>query len=179
MTARPPLPAGPASIDITIDDARWRDADELCGHIREAAAATLAFLAERGLPTGEVSVLLTDDRHIERLNRDFRGIDNPTNVLSFAQDDQPMPPGETAPHLLGDIVLAYDTIRGEATAAERPFLNHVSHLVVHGLLHLQGFDHQDETEALEMEQMERHILATLGVPDPYSAEVPKPTNLSR
>ena len=115
---------------------------------------------------GEVSVLFTDDGRMAALNRDYRGQDKSTNVLSF--------PGggdrETTPVLLGDIVLAYETIEMEAGASCITLADHTSHLLVHGFLHLIGYDHQTDTEAAEMEALETSILAGLGIADPYAAD---------
>ncbi|HZW46105.1 MAG TPA: rRNA maturation RNase YbeY, partial [Microvirga sp.] len=93
------------------------------------------------------------------LNRDYRGVDKPTNVLSFPQASGP---------LLGDIVLAYETVRDEAALAGKPFRAHMGHLIVHGFLHLLGFDHEAEGEAEEMEALERAALGRIGIADPYA-----------
>ena len=115
----------------------------------------------------EVSVVLADDPFIRRLNRDHRGKDTPTNVLSFPLEGE----GAAAdkPVLLGDVVLAYRTIRREAKADGKPIARHAAHLLVHGTLHLLGFDHEREKAAREMEGHEVRILKRLGVSDPYRA----------
>ncbi len=111
----------------------------------------------------EASIALADDTFIQELNRDYRHQDKPTNVLSFPADDaEPVMPGEV-PNL-GDIVIAFETTKKEAP---ENLANHLSHLVVHGCLHLLGYDHEDEDEAHEMEQLEIKILAGLGIEDPY------------
>ena len=128
----------------------------------------------RALPaaSGEVSVVLTDDAAIRALNRHWRQIDKPTNVLSFpATRRGPMPNG--MPRLLGDIVIAYETIAREAAAEHKPLLHHLAHLAVHGFLHLVGYDHDSDEAADEMERLEAKILARLDVPDPYVAR-PRP-----
>lgn len=119
----------------------------------------------------EVSVLFTDDAELQRLNRDYRGKDRPTNILSFPILDtnglaalRARPEGA---HLLGDLALALETIAGEAARQHKPFAHHVTHLLVHGTLHLLGHDHADEAGAAAMEALERAILAGLGIPDPY------------
>ncbi|KIZ39760.1 rRNA maturation RNase YbeY, partial [Rhodopseudomonas palustris] len=103
------------------------------------------------------------------LNANWRGIDKPTNVLSFPALQ---PPGgiepDDAPRMLGDIAIAYETVRREADDEGKPFVNHLSHLAVHGFLHLVGYDHESEAEAEAMEDVERQILAGLGIPDPYA-----------
>lgn len=113
-----------------------------------------------------VGIVLTDDTEQRELNRRWRGQDAPTNVLSFATADAAPPPG--APVLLGDVVLAFETVAREATEQAKPLADHLRHLVVHGVLHLIGFDHDSEAEAAVMEAREAAILTRLGVPDPYS-----------
>jgi probable rRNA maturation factor len=110
--------------------------------------------------------VLTDDSAIRALNRDWRGVDRPTNVLSF-----PARPGPSAagPALLGDIVIAFETTMQEARSESKPFEHHLAHLAVHGFLHLLGQDHDNDSDAETMEGIERVILARLGIPDPYAA----------
>jgi probable rRNA maturation factor len=112
------------------------------------------------LAAAEVSVVLTDDASIRRLNREFRGIDKPTNVLSFPQAPGP---------LLGDIVLAAETVAREAALAKKPLEAHITHLVMHGFFHLLGLDHDTEAEAEAMEALERAALQRMGIADPYRA----------
>ena len=114
----------------------------------------------------ELGILLTDDSEQRRLNRDFRGKDAPTNVLSFPAHDGNAAPG--VPLLLGDVVLAYETVAREAAERGWPLGDRLRHLVVHGTLHLLGWDHENETEAAAMELLETAILAKLGVSDPYN-----------
>ncbi len=125
--------------------------------VRVAAKAAL------GTVEADVVVLLSDDLTVRELNARFRGKDKPTNVLSF-------PAAESAfPHL-GDVVLSYGVCVGEAQVQGKTLSDHLSHLVVHGVLHLLGRDHEDDAEAEEMEAEEREILAELGVADPYAIE---------
>jgi probable rRNA maturation factor len=112
---------------------------------------------------GMVSVLIEDDAAIRKLNRRWRGIDKPTNVLSFPAAAA----ASMAPKHLGDIAISYETAIREAEAEARPFPHHLAHLAVHGFLHLLGYDHQSDAAAEEMEVLERKILARLEVPDPY------------
>jgi probable rRNA maturation factor len=106
---------------------------------------------------------------VRRLNRRWRGQDRATNVLAFATGEQA---ASGAPLLLGDVVLALETVEREAVEQGKPLADHVAHLVTHGVLHLAGFDHHAAPEARRMEALERRILAELGVPDPYDARVP-------
>jgi probable rRNA maturation factor len=120
------------------------------------------------LPKGEkrsIHILFTDDASMSEINRQWRGQDKPTNVLSFPAAPQPVPKGEVA-HL-GDLVLAWETVNNEALSQGKTTANHISHLIVHGLLHLQGFDHEIESEAETMEARETAILSDLGIADPY------------
>jgi probable rRNA maturation factor len=117
----------------------------------------------------ELAIMLTDDAGIRILNSNWRGIDKPTNVLSFPAL-QPAGPGgpDDAPRMLGDIAIAYETTRKEADDEQKPFDHHLSHLAVHGLLHLVGYDHEDDADAEVMEALEVNILAQLGIPNPYA-----------
>lgn len=153
------------TIDVIERAAAWRrrlpDAPAIC---REAATAALARAARR-LPGAELSIVLADDVLIAKLNRTYRGIATPTNVLSFASA---APPRRNTPlRLLGDVVLAYGTIAREARDQGKSLADHMAHLVVHGVLHLLGFDHVRDAEARRMEALEVAILAGLGVADPY------------
>jgi probable rRNA maturation factor len=147
-------------IDVMVDSKRWKDAAKLRSVVRRAIAQAAA--ATRSTGGAELAIVLTDDSAIRVLNRDWRGIDKPTNVLSFPAKKGPQP------HL-GDIVLAYETIAREAENEHKPFAHHVAHLAVHGFLHLVGYDHERDKDALEMEQAERDILRQLKIPDPYGS----------
>lgn len=144
-------------VDMTVEAGAWPDPPAI-EDIAKQAIAAVAGVAGQTLTGREVSVVLTDDAGIRRLNAAWRKKDRPTNVLSF-----PQPPGP----LLGDIVLGYETVAEEAAIAEKPLHHHIAHLVVHGFLHLLGYDHEENAEAERMEQLERVALARLGVPDPY------------
>jgi probable rRNA maturation factor len=137
--------------------------------IIQRAVATAAETANAGLGEAELAVMLTDDSGIRTLNLNWRGIDKPTNVLSFPA----LPPTgaggpDDAPRMLGDIAIAYETTRREADDEQKPFDHHLSHLAVHGFLHLIGYDHEKDDDAEAMETLERGILAQLGIPDPYA-----------
>lgn len=167
----------PEPISVTIGAARWRavldDAPALC---RQAVRAALERgTSVPGLATAEVDILLGDDRAIRQLNARHRGIDRATNVLSFPLLD--LDHGRTVtglapgPAMLGDIALALETVCREAEEAGKPVGHHLCHLVVHGTLHLLGFDHEDDAGARAMEDLERAILADLRVPDPYAPDL--------
>jgi probable rRNA maturation factor len=158
------LSAGP-SVEVTVSSAAWF-VD--CPHAAAiAASAAQAALHDSG-SAGQflVDVTLVDDTEQRRLNRTYRGNDAPTNVLAFPQW-APGTPRPDQPVLLGDVVLAFETVRREAAEQNKPLANHLRHLVVHGVLHLLGLDHENVAEAAAMEAREIKILAGLGVPDPY------------
>jgi probable rRNA maturation factor len=159
MTPSPSRRAGAPDIDIQIASPLWQ-AQPQAGPTARAAIAAVATLAKA---SGEVSIVLTDDAAIRALNRDWRGIDKPTNVLSF-----PAAKG-ARPELLGDIVIAYETVARECADEDRLFLHHLAHLAVHGFLHLMGYDHQSEAQADEMEALESRVMTLLRMPDPYLA----------
>ena len=140
------------------------------------AIAVAAEIADADIGEAELAVMLTDDAGIRTLNNNWRGIDKPTNVLSFPAL-QPTGPGgpDDAPRMLGDIAIAYDTTRREADEEQKPFDHHLSHLAVHGFLHLIGYDHEKDDDAEAMEALEREILAQLGIPDPYADRNPDGT----
>ena len=145
-------------IEIEVEAEAWAGALPSVEAVVETAAK-----AALGTVEGDIVVLLTDDESVRELNARFRDKDKPTNVLSFPA------PESAAPHL-GDIVLAYGVCAAEAQAQGKTLSDHLSHLVVHGVLHLLGRDHEDDAEAEEMEAEEREILAQIGVADPYAAE---------
>lgn len=128
--------------------------------------AALAELAAEITNGSELSVVFTDDEGIRQLNAGWRGKDKPTNVLSFPAFT--LKPGDPLPPMLGDIVLAAETVAREAELEKKPLEHHITHLVVHGLLHLLGHDHEAEDEAEIMEAAERRALARLAIPDPYA-----------
>ena len=152
-------------VEVAVEAGSWPPEPELAALTRRAAGGVLAALAGDATPDSELSVVFTDDAHVRVLNAGWRGKDKATNVLSFPA----FPHGlrGTFPPLLGDIVLAAETVAGEAQAEGKPLSDHISHLIVHGILHLIGYDHESDAEAEEMEGLERQILAGLGIPDPY------------
>jgi probable rRNA maturation factor len=149
------------NIDVIVESARWDALPDAQAVARNAIAQALAALGGRA--DAELAVLLTDDAAVRRLNATWRGLDQPTNVLSF--------PAAAAPDSqhLGDIAIAFETTAREARDEGKPLADHLAHLAVHGFLHLVGYDHESDAEAEMMEQLERDILARLNVPDPYLA----------
>ncbi|QPC88585.1 rRNA maturation RNase YbeY [Mesorhizobium sp. NBSH29] len=153
------------SIDVLVETGDWPPEPAL---IAIADAAVNAAFAELGL-TGsatELSLVFTDDSHIQALNGEWRGKDKATNVLSFPAFQ--LRKGGALPPMLGDVILAFETVFREATLEHKAFDHHLSHLLVHGVLHLLGYDHETEDEAEEMEGLERAILARLAICDPYA-----------
>lgn len=147
-------------IEVEVEDPAWTEAlPDVVARVERAAVAALVTVE------GDVVVLLTDDAAVHDLNRRFRDRDQPTNVLSF-------PAAESASPHLGDLVLAHGVCAAEAAAQGKSLADHLTHLTVHGVLHLLGRDHVDEIEAEAMEAEERTLLASLGVADPYRPHDP-------
>lgn len=160
-------------IDLIAEDGAWGEIGSLPALVEAAAAAVArwpAIAARMPALACEVAVVLSSDRQVAALNGQFRGKAKPTNVLSFPAARGPMPAlsGGSEPTALGDIVLAAETIFAEARELGIAPGHHLQHLVVHGLLHLLGYDHIEAEEALVMEALETQILAGLGVGDPYA-----------
>ncbi len=171
-----PSPAPPPLVEALIEDARWDDLG-LEDLAERAARATLERL---GLEPGayEISLLACSDKRIAELNEDFRGKPQPTNVLSWPSEERGSAKAGEMPHLpapeppmpvaLGDVAIAYDTCAREARDAGKRLEDHATHLLVHGTLHLLGFDHERDADAELMEGLETEILQSLGVADPYA-----------
>ncbi|MEQ8605102.1 MAG: rRNA maturation RNase YbeY [Marivibrio sp.] len=160
-------PIAPLEADVLPESDGWPDWAVAVVKAAAAAAYADAALADPP-PPAQVAVLLADDAALRRLNREYRGQDAPTNVLSFPNDDEP-PDGE--PLFLGDMALAWETLAREAAAMGKSDRDHATHLVVHGMLHLMGMDHEDDDEAAEMEALEIEILARrFGIENPYEEE---------
>ncbi|MDF1719857.1 MAG: rRNA maturation RNase YbeY [Minwuia sp.] len=151
-------------VEVVISAGDW-PGDAVATVQRAVRSAIAGFDAADAM--GDISVALMDDASIRVLNRDFRNKDAATNVLSFPLDGEAemLPPGENAP--LGDIAVALETVQREAAAEEKDFGDHLSHMIVHGTLHLLGYDHEQDDDAEEMEALEREVLATMGIADPY------------
>jgi len=170
------MPDPAATLDFQITVAGWRRIPRLRAHLQRAAQVTLDHLPKRFRFPVSATVLLTGNAKIRQLNRDFRGLDKATNVLSFPQFTPPelgrLGKGKSVIEL-GDIALAYQYTVAQARYDHKILINHVTHLVVHGLLHLFGYDHMQDQEAEQMERLEIRILKALGLPDPYA--VPQTT----
>jgi probable rRNA maturation factor len=149
--------AAAVTIEVVTQSEGWSAHPGAEDAVRRAIGKAAAL---EGRP-GEVAVLLTDDAAIRAMNSTWRGIDKPTNVLSF-------PAGESAMPHLGDIAIARETLERESAAENKAFLDHLAHLSIHGYLHLIGFDHETDREAERMEHLETRILASLGIADPYA-----------
>jgi len=162
----PADPAPPIDFDLTVEAGDWPGEAALTDLAGRAIAATFAELAPPRPGRSELGVVFTDDARIRELNAGWRGKDKATNVLSFPAFPEtksgPLPP------LLGDVVLAAETVANEAALEGKPLDNHITHLVIHGLLHLLGHDHETDAEAEAMEAIERRALARLAIPDPYA-----------
>jgi len=159
----------PAAEIMIVADCWNAEAEAEAVIFRAIEAAASHVDADTG--DAELAIMLTDDAGIQTLNRNWRGLDKATNVLSFPAVQPPSghePDDVDAPRMLGDIAIAYQTTRREADEEEKTFENHLSHLAIHGFLHLVGYDHEKDGEAETMEALEREILATLGIADPYA-----------
>lgn len=157
----------PLIVDVVLDDADWSSLGDVEAAVTMAADAVGAR-SELALGRAEATVALSSDAEVAALNGTYRGKPKPTNVLSFPAGHAPTgPPGQDR-RFLGDIIVARQTVVSEASEQNIPPMNHLQHLIVHGLLHLLGYDHENDTDAEIMETLETSILAGLGIPDPYS-----------
>ena len=160
-------------IQISVEEGQWPSEDELqleAERVLEAAAAYLKSNAKLKFPkmATELSLVFTDDESIRAINAEWRQKDKATNVLSFPA--YPITPGKMPGPMLGDIIIARETVAREAKELEKPFEDHLTHLMVHGFLHLFGYDHMNDAEAEIMEGLETRILADLGLSDPYEGQ---------
>jgi probable rRNA maturation factor len=168
-------------IDVLVDSEDWTGTRAASAVVRRAVRQAAAVLSPR---PAELAIVLTDDSAMRRLNRNWRGVDAATNVLSFPTDKAGKHSGAHAGRQaskrgiqhrnqhgrhLGDIVLAYETIKREARREDKAFNHHLAHLAVHGFLHLLGYDHESDAQARRMESAERAIMRRLAMPDPYAA----------
>ncbi|CDZ35318.1 rRNA maturation RNase YbeY [Neorhizobium galegae] len=162
-------------IQISIEDEGWPEEPALLALSEKTLGAAAEFLAgqeKQPFPkiAPELSLVFTDDAAIREINAEWRGKDKPTNVLSFPAF--PLEPGKMPGPMLGDIVIARETVEREAVDLDKSFEDHLTHLLVHGFLHLFGYDHMQTDEAERMEALETRILATLGLSDPYAGQDP-------
>jgi probable rRNA maturation factor len=164
--------SGPPLTEVLVVADCWQSEPDAEAIIHRAIT-TAAEIADAGVGDAELAVMLTDDKGIRTLNNNWRGQDKPTNVLSFPAL-QPTGAGgpDDAPRMLGDIAIAYQTTRAEADDEQKPFGHHLSHLAIHGFLHLIGYDHEKDDDAEAMEALESEILAQLRIPDPYTDRDP-------
>lgn len=162
-------------IQISVEAEGWSSEEDLLVFATKALDAAVDFLKREEkqpfpkMPV-ELSLVFTDDENIREINAEWRDKDKATNVLSFPAF--PLEPGGMPGPMLGDIVIARETVEREALELEKSFEDHLTHLLVHGFLHLFGYDHMDEEEAEEMESLETRILAVLGLSDPYAGQEP-------
>jgi probable rRNA maturation factor len=185
MTA---APAERLDISFSLESGDWETAATDVERLTEVAARAAFEAAEKPEILGgdtpvEMSLVLADDALVQTLNRDYRDKDKPTNVLSFAllddlddtdeSTDDVLARDEGMPILIGDVILAFETVQREALEQGKSFGDHLTHLVIHGVLHLLGYDHQSDPDADRMERLETSILARLGIADPYSANPAK------
>ena len=156
----------PVALETVRDSKFWDDVPNAEDLVAAAAAAVFAEAKLVARPDAELAVTLSNDARVAALNAEWRGKSGPTNVLTFPAVE----PEETAKApMLGDVILAFETVAREAIEQGKPFAHHLSHLVAHGVLHLFGHDHLDHAEAETMEAIETRALARLGIADPYAA----------
>jgi probable rRNA maturation factor len=149
------------AVDVVTESALWAACPDADATVRRAVDAAARMAGK----FGTVAIMLTDNASIRGMNAQWRGIDKPTNVLSFPAGDASAIPGEVH---LGDIAIAYETVAAESAAENKAFADHLAHLAIHGYLHLVGFDHETDAEADRMEHLETRILSSLGIADPYA-----------
>lgn len=151
-------------LDPVVEDQRWTvcDPEHLCHDLSRLLSSHPPFLNT----ASEIAVLFSDDPTLQRLNHQFRDKDKPTNVLSFPSDGLELCTDDEPIHI-GDIALSFDTISAEAALQAKPILHHVRHMIIHGVLHVVGYDHETEADANTMENLEIALLAKLEQPDPY------------
>jgi len=162
-------------IQISVEDEGWQGEDKLQALAQQVLTAAAAYLeSDEGQPFPqqpvELSLVFTNDESIGEINAQWRGKNTPTNVLSFPAF--PLQPGRMPGPMLGDIVIGRETVEREAAELEKEVQTHLTHLLVHGFLHLFGYDHMKTDEAERMEALETRILATLGLSDPYAGQDP-------
>lgn len=157
------MSAAPIELDIIADAGDWDDETGIATLAGQVLATAVEELKPNLAAGTELCLVLSDDDEVRRLNRDFRGKDKPTDVLSF-------PPAVEAPGaetFLGELIVSFTTVKNDAAAEQKRFEDHLAHLILHGFLHLLGYDHETDDDAETMERLETVILARLGITDPY------------
>ncbi len=154
------------NIAVARESGDWPNDAALFALAERVVTAASVLLKLKPAGPCELSLVFADDATVKALNAEWRGKDKPTNVLSFPAF--PLKPGDKLQPLLGDVILAFETVAREAADEGKPLDHHISHLVLHGFLHLLGHDHETDAQAEEMEALERKILAKLAIPDPYA-----------
>ncbi|WP_375638365.1 MULTISPECIES: rRNA maturation RNase YbeY [unclassified Bartonella] len=152
-------------IDIMIKSAGWNDEKMLYNITEKALMATMHHVSLENV-VSEISLLFTDDEHMAQINAQWRNKNKSTNVLSFPAF--PLKAGNRPGPILGDIIIARETVVFEAEKEGKTFQDHLIHMIVHGILHLLGYDHETDDEAYKMEKLEREILQKLSIKDPYA-----------
>ena len=160
--------------EVSVSHGDWVTAvGDVVSVCHRAALAAFDTCVEMELAQVEISILLSNDKYLRALNKKYRGIDKPTNVLSFTNlDENRTFQFNALPQLLGDVVISYETTKSEAEQEDKKLADHLSHLVIHGILHLLGHDHEHHAQAVLMETLETSTLAALGIPDPYNGTEP-------
>ncbi|EJF78088.1 rRNA maturation RNase YbeY [Bartonella birtlesii] len=153
------------TIDITIESSGWDDEQMLYDIAEKALTTTMHHLSLENI-VSEISLLFTDDKYMAQINAQWRGKNKPTNVLSFPAF--PLKVGQTPGPMLGDIIIARETVLLEASTEGKLFQDHLTHMIVHGVLHLLGYNHETDDEAHQMEKLEKEILQKFSIKDPYS-----------
>ncbi|WP_455479593.1 rRNA maturation RNase YbeY [Bartonella sp. B23] len=153
------------TIDIAVESSGWNDKETLYNITEKALTTTMHHLSLENV-VSEVSLLFTNDKHMAQISAQWRGKNKPTNVLSFPAF--PLKIGQTPGLMLGDIIIARETILLEAKNEGKLFQDHLTHMIVHGVLHLLGYSHETDDEAHQMEKLEREILRKLSINDPYT-----------
>ncbi len=166
MAARRETRAMP-KFEVQVTHEAWQSEDDDPGSMTRRIVGALHEVLENPFQNRELTVRFASDEDVRALNAEFRGRDKPTNVLSFPALAMP---GDETPEL-GDVILAFETVVREAGEQGKTLADHTSHLVLHGVLHLLGFDHETDPQAQQMEALERDVLARLGIADPYAADM--------
>ncbi len=157
-------------IEVLVEEERWHECTSSFDFVNEAAKLALSAGKEPALSSPvNLSILFSTDKHIRELNKTYRGFDKPTNVLAFPAEGNAAGTLKDEKTHLGDIILAFETVLKEANEQNKTPASHITHLVIHGVLHLMGYDHTTSSEAMKMEQLEVQLMIKLGLTDPYAS----------